>query len=825
MKTLSFYYKNKNDITKFIKNNVLPDKEMLIQVFTSSTNITFIQKLQKQLNKYLNNPSIIGTTTDGIISSTGVATTNSTLISISIFDNTKIKTLITEHENKDYFATGKKIIKNLIKKDSKVFITFTDGLNTNGEEYLKGITSVDKNIIVAGGMAGDNTAFKITYVFNENKIVSNGAVGAILNSDKLKLLTEYSFDWDAIGIKMKITKSDKNRVYEINHKKAVEVYAEYLGSKTAKNLPTIGVEFPLIMEIDNMKIGRVAINKESDDSLLFAGNIKKDTEVRFGVGNTTTILNKTMSRINLLKSKQPESIFVYSCMGRRRFVPEVVKKEAITLNKITTTIGFYTYGEFFHKDQKNFLLNETTTFLALTENTFKNLKVQENKTIKNISTTLDTISHLTNKISKDFEYITKHQKEIIDKRVYELKKSYYKDMLTKLNNRNQLIADLNNNNNNNATLILLNIDNFREINGFYGNIVGDFILVEISKKLTIIMKSYNFKHYRLNADEFALFKKSKTKINKLETFIKNLNNELGRLIINYQNTELHIRLSIGAVSKKTNRPLAFADLALKQARLEKKSYCIYNDNLKLTEQYSQNIEMAIKIKNAIKNDKIIPYYQPIIDNNTQEIVKYEALVRLIDENNKVISPFFFLNISQKIRLYNEVTKAVIRHSFKKFHNTKYEFSVNLTINDIKNPEIINYIFKYIKKYNVANRLIFEITETDEIKNYKILLDFINKIKPYGVKIAIDDFGSGYSNFNYILKIKPDIIKIDGSIIKNIENDQDSFLITKTIVSFAKEMNIKTLAEFVENENILEITKNLGVDYSQGYYFSPPKKDI
>ncbi len=823
MKTLSFYYTKEKDITRFIKDNDFGNKNILIQVFTSSTQISFIRKLQKQLNKHFKNSSVIGTTTDGIIGHKGVTTVNSTLISVSAFDNTEIKTNLLEHKNKDYFSTGKKIIQNLIKNNSKVFITFTDGLNTNGEEYLKGITSVSNNLVVSGGMAGDNAEFKITYVFNENKITSNGAVGAVLNSQTLKIITNYSFDWEPIGLKMKVTKSDKNRIYEINHRKAVEIYSEYLGKGIAENLPAIGIEFPLIMEIDNIKIGRAVVNKEKDNSLLFAGNIKKGMEIRFGVGNTNSILNKTRERISLLQSRKPESIFVYSCMVRRRFIPKIAKEEHKNLNKITSTVGFFTYGEFYHKNQKNYLLNETMTILALTENKFKNLKIKKNKNIKGNLTSLDTISHLTNKISKDFEYINKHQEEIINKRVNELKKSYYKDRLTKLNNRNQLITDLEKNEN--ITLILLNVDNFREINGFYGNFAGDFVLLEISRKLIAIMKTSAFKTYRLNADEFAILKKSKTTEKKLKKLIENLNNKLGRLIINYQNTEIHIRLSFGAVSKKTSKPLAFADLALKQARAEKKSYFIYNESLKLTEQYAKNIEMSIKIKNAIKNDKIIPYYQPIIDNNTQKIVKYEALVRLIDENNKVISPFFFLDISQKIRLYNEITKAVIRHSFKKFHNQKYEFSVNLTINDINNPEIIDYIFKYLEKYNVADRLIFEITETDEIKDYKILLEFINKIKPMGIKIAIDDFGSGYSNFNYIIKIKPDIIKIDGSIIKNIEDDQDSYLITKMIVKFAQEMKVKTLAEFVENEKILEITKNLGVDYSQGYYFSPPKKDI
>jgi len=168
---------------------------------------------------------------------------------------------------------------------------------------------------------------------------------------------------------------------------------------------------------------------------------------------------------------------------------------------------------------------------------------------------------------------------------------------------------------------------------------------------------------------------------------------------------------------------------------------------------------------------------------------------------------------------------MIKKSFDTFKDTDLEFSVNLTIEDILNKDIKLYIFAMLKEYNIGKRVVFEIVESESIVNFQEVIEFIQKSKSYGCKIAIDDFGTGYSNFEYLLKLKADFIKIDGSMIKNIDTDLDAQTVVSTIVDFAKKMKIKTIAEFVENESIYNTVKALGIDYSQGYYFSEPKREL
>jgi EAL domain-containing protein (putative c-di-GMP-specific phosphodiesterase class I) len=197
------------------------------------------------------------------------------------------------------------------------------------------------------------------------------------------------------------------------------------------------------------------------------------------------------------------------------------------------------------------------------------------------------------------------------------------------------------------------------------------------------------------------------------------------------------------------------------------------------------------------------------------------LVRLEDDD-KLISPYFFLDISKKTKHYTNITKTMIKKTFEMFKDRDVEFSINLTIQDILNEQIKIYLFEMIESYNMGNRVIFEIVESESIQNFQDVINFINEVRYFGCKIAIDDFGTGYSNFEYLLKIKADYIKIDGSMIKNIDTDTDAQIVVSTIVDFAKKMGVKTIAEFVENEAIYNKIVELGVDYSQGYYFSTPK---
>jgi EAL domain-containing protein (putative c-di-GMP-specific phosphodiesterase class I) len=229
-----------------------------------------------------------------------------------------------------------------------------------------------------------------------------------------------------------------------------------------------------------------------------------------------------------------------------------------------------------------------------------------------------------------------------------------------------------------------------------------------------------------------------------------------------------------------------------------------------------------KVKKAIAELRIISYFQPIVNNQTEQIEKYESLVRLVDEDGSIISPYFFLDIAKEGQYYSDITAIVLQNSFNALQNTTMNISINLSALDIEKYSTREELYRLLNLYqDDANRVVFELLEDENVHDMEVIKEFIAKVKSIGVKIAIDDFGAGYSNFERLLEYQPDILKIDGSLIKNIETSEYSLAVVKTIVTFAKSQNIKTIAEYAENKEIFEILKSLDIDYSQGYYFGKP----
>ena len=216
-----------------------------------------------------------------------------------------------------------------------------------------------------------------------------------------------------------------------------------------------------------------------------------------------------------------------------------------------------------------------------------------------------------------------------------------------------------------------------------------------------------------------------------------------------------------------------------------------------------------------------PFFQAIMDNQTDKIIKYEALMRLFDREGNILSPYTFIFKAKKARLYHKLMEIMIDKIIDYITIHKKHISINLDYTDILNPKIKHSLISKINQNNIGKYLTIEILESEKISNYAIVNDFISSVKKYNVKIAIDDFGTGFSNYEYILNLNVDYIKIDGSLIKKI--DEDIYLnLIKSIVLFSKEQKIKIVAEFVSELKILRYVKSIGIDYSQGYYIGKPE---
>jgi len=469
---------------------------------------------------------------------------------------------------------------------------------------------------------------------------------------------------------------------------------------------------------------------------------------------------------------------------------------------------------------KNIKKGDRSTFLHQIRDIFLNkncegdfeLKLKNNKylrlVVKPVGTKKDFYGYLV--IFNDITNQKKIEKELKDK--------LYKDQLTNLYNRLKLVEDLEELVN--PTIAIVNIDDFKEINDFYGHEIGDFVLQEFGKFLNNFCKKYRFSVYKLSGDEFAVLSKRFYPRHDFETFIQLLISTVEKKVFQIGDYEVHLNITIGVCDEKENI-LSKADMALKQAKEKKKPYLFFDKSLDLSKRYAKNISIVKELKRAIENDNVVVYYQPIINNSTGIIEEYECLVRLIDSRGNILLPSKFLDIAIKSKLYPKITKIVVQQAFNKFKNKDVRFAINLSISDIQNHETVSFILDALKNYKNRDKVVFEILESEGIENFENIYRFIKEIRSLGAKVAIDDFGSGYSNFEFILKLEVDYLKIDSSIIKNLDTDIYSNIIAETIVNFCKKLGIKTIAEFVYSESVYEVVKSLGIDYSQGFFIGEP----
>lgn len=446
-------------------------------------------------------------------------------------------------------------------------------------------------------------------------------------------------------------------------------------------------------------------------------------------------------------------------------------------------------------------------------NTIKTKKITWNGMVRNLNKNGETyyvkttIIPIFNKCGELFEYISVRDNitEILNpkKQLHDLIASYDETIVA-----------------------LLKIDDFDNIENFYGIKLSEKIEFEFFKKMKLSLPEHMFfgKFFSLGNGEYAFAKmKSDTfEENKFIESIKEFKDNLSDTKLTIDDLDYDISIII-SVAYGVNS-LENAKYGLKKIYNNKQDFIIANNLIeKESEETLKNIETIKMIKQAILDSKIVSYFQPIINNKTKEIEKYESLVRLIDKNGKVISPYFFLDISKKGKYYSQITDIVLNNSFKALMITDKDISINISILDIEKLKTREKIFELLAIYkDQLHRVVFELLEDEDVKDLKLIKSFIYTVKKMGVKIAIDDFGTGYSNFERLLSYQPDILKIDGSLIKNIENDNFSLDIVQTIVNFAKKQNIKIVAEFVESENIYKILHSLGIDYSQGYYFGKPE---
>ena len=405
--------------------------------------------------------------------------------------------------------------------------------------------------------------------------------------------------------------------------------------------------------------------------------------------------------------------------------------------------------------------------------------------------------------------------------LYHELKELYIDTLTNLPNRNRLKKDLESNNI--ELMALLDIDEFSTINDLFGEKNGDIILYEVANSLKNYFSSKDFSIYRMDADKFAIVSLNKDlDVNDFYDLCLAFADKIEKEAVYINENEIDINITIGIAKGNGAIAYKYSQRVINYARTKLQRIMIYNESFNIQKSFEENIKWVKQVKIGFRDNLFRAYFQPIVNAQTQEIYKYEALIRYITHEGKEIAPAQFLDVAKRTKLYPNIIKIIINDSFKLIKDKNKRVSVNISFDDIANDETTSFIYDILEENREYTNLIeFEILESEEISDFNEVTRFIENVRKFDCSVGVDDFGAGYSNFNLLTLLDIDFVKIDSSLIENITTSKDLEIIVSTIANFSKEFGVKTVAEYVSSEEIYEKVKSLGIDYCQGYYFDRP----
>ena len=653
-------------------------------------------------------------------------------------------------------------------------------------------------------------------------------------SFKIKLLIVLSLSFSLLSVSLYLSTSSINATNKMINN-IENIYMKFSALSTQINHDVEMNQAGLLRSILIQDTGAISSIENSFDKLyklvdtLSKFNKNNNTGIK-DIDETIAIMKKRMvsyrlvqlSLIDAFRNKDKEDILdalVGSHSVTIKFSQEVNKLINISNVKLKDKIKLLKISN--ENSKKNTIYLFIISFLLIISSIYKLVQLQ-NEAQRELKRAEDAEA-IQKKLQEQLLKYNDDLEEEIAKKTKELHIKMYTNFISGLANRNRLLDDTYKYNF--EYIALFNIDKFQKFNDVYGEEIGNIALKMTAEFLQKELNDENTFLYHIGGDEFVFTIKgsndisNKEFINKIEKILRIYNKET----FIYEDKTFTFMMSAGIAFSGKKKMLAYADMALKEAKKKNIPISIFHEDKSLEKGHKEDIECHKKLLYAFEHDCILSHFQPIspiLDDSLP--IKYESLVRIKLENGKIIPPYQFLDIAKQNRIYYKITKQVTFNTLDTIRKYKVPCSLNISMDDIDNEKTMKMLYGLLDEFGYNNLLTIELLETEEINDYDLVYNFCTKIRSYGAKIALDDFGVGYSNFSHILKLPIDYIKIDASLISNIDRDPHSQIMVETIVGLAKKLNIQTIAEFVSSKEILDTVKRLKVDYAQGYYIGKPE---
>lgn len=829
MKNIGFIYSTDQRFEELIKANELSEHgEYLIRIHTCVHRYESIMDFANKILTYFPKAKIIGSSTSGVIYK-GEILTDCCLVSITDFNCANIKSFefsLVDEAGRDlegvYIAD--KLTDRVLGSRSKFMIIMASRPFMKIDDFVERLNKNASEVQIIGGVANTNETPLLdmlepeSFVFNENGVYRNSIAGLVIDSEKLSVYSDVIYVTEPVGELHTITEADGNIIRSVDGLDAVVWYQELLGINFADFSEALSttVLFPLVKAERSNVPWAITYSPQNEQYSVFPNEPEPlmyvPSEAKAGdivrisyssIQKTIDVCESVCENINRYPS---EVIIGYSCVSRQDIFSNCAKWELLPFSK-TNLCGALVAGEIGNIQNINRFCNFSFAIASLSES--------ESRVKLNVDILKSRADELINNKVNIIDYLISHtdfEKGIA--RRHEIEKTLFIDSVTGLGNVTKFLFDYNTGKFDKMCMITMKNENL--LKAFMSETKFILHLNRFYKTIINFINNDDYDFYVYKATCLILTANSDIPD---DDFIQKL-----RILQNYLSEfkfSSYVPVSEFSVVMHEDNMIKKAELTLVRMRNKKLCFLLYTAELGLEQFNAQKMKMIMILNNAISNDLVIPYFQGIRDNESGVIKMYESLMRIEDSEGNVYTPYHFMEIAKEYGYYADISYIMINKVMKIFCDRTEQVTINMNISDIYNYKVVHAILTSLRSSSHPENFIFELTETEEIDDYQVIFEFVEKVHQAGGRIAIDDFGSGFSNIVHIFKIKSDYIKIDGEIIRNINSDIYALEFLEMISYWARKHSKEIIAEFVENYQIQKIVEQNDIRFSQGYLYSKP----
>ncbi len=868
MFTWNFQYVSKARLEETLTQLMLNTEktDVLIRIHTAIHLKDEAVELAKFVKNIVPGAHIYGTSTTAVIYR-GKLFRNQCVISVTMMNDAKVTTAMIPVFDPNTFMMipgeelTNKVAECLPVKDTKLLLAFTTGKYLEVSGFVNSFNDAYPNIQMIGGVAiSPEAAIKndreIGFVFDETGCYDDAILLASISGDTVESYTSCATGVETVGKDLEITDTFANCILKLDGKDAGEEYRMQVGElldqdntiiklfpyaySDKENAPFfVGFRDDLSLseifprEIPDFKKAFDEHPSEDIDSKrkLIRGNhyFRKGQKIKRAFIYDKKIVSDNRALFRRIENfEKAETIFGYSCLMRARLYPNCTRWE-LSAYEETNMCGCVTDGEIMTHNNTSTFVNcafVVSVFGEKAETQIYNPFVFQH-TDSLATDNRDLIDYLIN-IESEIER-EKDDESLSDIREFarECEAKLFLDEGEGIANEVALNTDISIKGFD--RICMIDITDSSGMKSVFSKQLIELTYRNYISNCKSFCLEKNYRIYLIDGWHIAIGTPSyKTSLNEFEEEMKALQQIL------FESSREYIAI-VPLFCLIDGCTLGNIDSSYYSARVEmmKKNIQFYVTSPLLNQLDEESIRekyhMVNVVNYAIAHDKVIPYFQGIYDNKKNKITHYESLMRLEDEEGKIYYPDGFLDVARSFgHLYDSLSKTMISKVFEIFKDSKEtSVSINMGIRDIKNPEITEFIYDFMASVKHPENFVFEILENEDIDGYDVLVAFVDRIHALGGMISIDDFGSGYSNLQHLMSIHSDFIKIDGSIIRQCcESDESERLVA--LIAGWKDISsreVSIVAEYVENTGIQEKMTRFGIDYSQGYLFSKPSPEV